>query len=905
MKTQIGLLAYSALASLIAVIAAPPVSAQVLELQPTVSPVPETSDRAATLVSPEESLAQDLPADLTDDAAASASLTVTDWESQLQLERHREAPPDESIAQAEAAVITDVRTSTTPEGLSITLVADQPLAAGPPEISGNALITDIPNATLALVDEEAAQQFSPTEGIALVQISELAGGGVRVSVTGTDAPPIAQVSAEAGGLVLSVVPGIATADADVSTDAIQVVVTATRTEEDILDIPRSVTVIDREELEQQLNFTTNLPDILGRLVPGLGAPPENDRTNLLRLRGRPITVLIDGVPQTPNNNSFATSLSTIDPSLVERIEVLRGPSAIYGDGGTGGIINIITRAPAETSVAYDLSLGGDLSLTSNQADVFGYGMRFGVSGSSERADGVLSVAYDVTNGQFNADGIRILPNGINDNDRIGLLAKVGFNLDEQQRLGFTYSFFRQLRNTDYRFDNSVIADPNADFGRALLIGEDGASYDDPPEQINHVLNMTYRHTDILGSQLDAQLYYRDTDEVGIFTDLSGLGLPAFFPELWQTSLQDEEYGGRLQIDTPLGDVFGVLWGVDYSRNETASPLLVSDPVAFAANQELNIIDRSLDRFPSYDLETLGLFAQGTWDITSQLQLSGGIRYENVDLSVDDYELAFRFPRERQGGTSSFDDVLFNVGLIYRPIPELGLFASFAQGFSIPDIGNSLQGVLPTFDVTDDLLLEPQKVDNFEAGIRADFNQLQATLSGFYNESELGSSISIDPATGFGVVNRAPQRNYGIEATVDWQPDTAWRLGGTFTWNEGENDVDDDGNFDALSSVEVQPVKLGLYLENETTSGWTNRFDLLLIGVRDRALDDGVDTVAPGGYTVVDFSSTVQLGEGQLTLGIGNLFNTEYVSTAGQLITNITQRPPAPGRTLSLRYSVNF
>ncbi|ESA33901.1 ferric aerobactin receptor [Leptolyngbya sp. Heron Island J] len=687
---------------------------------------------------------------------------------------------------------------------------------------------------------------------------------------------------------------------------LRIVVTATRTERDILEVPRSITVIDREDIEQQLLFNNSLADILGRLVPGYATPPGTTETQPRGgLRGRPIVVLIDGVPQTPNNDGFGSSLRIIDPELIERVEVLRGPSAIYGDGGTGGVVNIITRRPTEDSISYEFSTGVNTSLTSNQNDRFGYSGTFGVSAADEQGDGVLAISYDTVNGQFDADGDRIIRNGINDTDRLGLLAKVGFNLTDEQRLGLTYNFFKDETFSDFTIDNSVLANPDAEFGRALRIDVD---YEEPPEQVNHVLNLTYRHENILGSQLDAQVYYRDTELVQIFTDLRGLGLPPFFPALWQTTLDDTEIGGRLQIDTPLGNSANLLWGADYSQNDTASPLFIGDVATFSATGRIDIIDTSLDRFAAYDLNSLGLFAQSSWDITDQFQISGGLRYENVDLSVEDYNLAFRFPRERQGGDSSFDDVLFNAGLLYRPIPEIGVFASFAQGFSIPNIGDSLQGVPPVFNVTDDLLLDPQKVDNYEIGLQFEFNQLQGTLAGFYNESDLGSTLTLDPVTGFPVVNRAPQRNYGVEATLDWQPSDTWRLGGLFSWNEGESDIDDDGDFEELSLLEIEPIKVGLYVENQTTPGWTNRFDVFLVGTRDPNDSDvaGGLVNSVGDYTTVDFTSSINLGQGKLSLGIGNLFNEQYASvrqqTFGQAVSRIAA---APGRTFQIRYSVSF
>ncbi|WP_193911340.1 hypothetical protein [Vasconcelosia minhoensis] len=83
-----------------------------------------------------------------------AALAVDDWMAQA--------------VAAEAAMVTDVQASSTPAGLNIVLISDQPLSASESRVVGNALITEIPNATLNLTDEATAEQFSPAEGIALV-----------------------------------------------------------------------------------------------------------------------------------------------------------------------------------------------------------------------------------------------------------------------------------------------------------------------------------------------------------------------------------------------------------------------------------------------------------------------------------------------------------------------------------------------------------------------------------------------------------------------------------------------------------------------------------------------------------------------------------------------------------------
>lgn len=151
-------------------------------------------------------------------------------------------------------------------------------------------------------------------------------------------------------------------------------------EEPLEKIPRSVTVITREQIEDQSRFTRNLTDILGRTVPGLGPPTNRTNTFGSTLRGRDISVLIDGTPQNVNLGSIPAQLTTIDSEAIERIEVIRGSNAIYGGQATGGLINIITRKPSEERLTSKTEVGLNNSLT-NEADSFGYNLQHSISGT--------------------------------------------------------------------------------------------------------------------------------------------------------------------------------------------------------------------------------------------------------------------------------------------------------------------------------------------------------------------------------------------------------------------------------------------------------------------------------------------------------------------------------------------
>ncbi|MEM6521492.1 MAG: TonB-dependent receptor, partial [Cyanobacteria bacterium P01_C01_bin.70] len=763
-------------------------------------------------------------------------------------------------------------------------------------------------ATLALTDESAAEQFSPAEGIALVQVTTLPDGDVQLAITGTDAPPAAQINAQANNLVFSVLPGIASAVTS-DPEAIRVVVTATRTEEEITDVPRTVRVIEREEIEQQLEFTTNLNTVLGQLLPGFSPPPLRDGARGFTLRGRGVQVLVDGIPQNPNAFSNG-ELDTFSLDSLERIEVVPGASALYGDGAAGGTINLITRAPLEEAgVLYNVNVGASLPLTNLSTDAgFSYSGGIDIAGSDGRSDGRISLNYDEVNASFDADGNRIIPvSGLNEFDRLALLVKVGHDFDENQRIGLTYGFYRDTPDTEFGSDTSIFEIPGTQIARPIFIGD--FDYERSPGRITNVVNLTYRNTDIFGSQLDAQVYFNNFEDVATFGDIRDrTDLPDLFPDLFQNFFELTEIGTRVQVDTPLGDTANLLWGIDYSQEDNQGSAAVLDIPAFDANRELNIVEEftTID----YELENLGLFAQARWDITDQFQISGGLRYDDISFDANDFIAVFvredELPRERQGGSGGFDDVSFNAGLLYRPIPEVGLFANFSQGFSVPNVLRGLDNG-PTFN-PDNIQLEPITVDNYEIGVRAEFDTIQASIAGFYSESDLGASLRFDSDTGLTTLDRAPQRNYGVEVAVDWQPSDFWRLGGNFTWSEGENDRNDDGDFEPLTSLSVPPIKVGLYVENRTTPRWSNRLQLLFVGDRDRAFDEGVDRFEVESYFSLDLLSTLKIGSsGRLTLGLENLLNSDDLVLNSQERVSVFEdrRFARPGITASLRYSVEF
>jgi vitamin B12 transporter len=148
------------------------------------------------------------------------------------------------------------------------------------------------------------------------------------------------------GLLISTV--VLAQDSTKTTFLQEVVVSASRSEQPIIDIPRSVSVIRREVIEKSIY--QSLGDLLnaqsGLYVVGANQTPGTNQNIFMRgTNSNQVAVLIDGVRITdPSSPNSAIDLSEVSLVNVERVEVIRGShSTMSGGAAIGGVINIITK----------------------------------------------------------------------------------------------------------------------------------------------------------------------------------------------------------------------------------------------------------------------------------------------------------------------------------------------------------------------------------------------------------------------------------------------------------------------------------------------------------------------------------------------------------------------------------
>ncbi|BAY86122.1 ferric aerobactin receptor [Calothrix parasitica NIES-267] len=106
-----------------------------------------------------------------------------------------------------------------------------------------------------------------------------------------------------------------------------------------------------------------------------------------------------------------------------------------------------------------------------------------------------------------------------------------------------------------------------------------------------------------------------------------------------------------------------------------------------------------------------------WDVSEQFLVSGGLRHERFEFSVDEFTplLDNNVGPSVPSAELDFDDTVFNIGAVYKATPNVSLFANFAQGYSVPQLFRVLNFLPVGFTIENDVgFLQPQKVDIYFA-----------------------------------------------------------------------------------------------------------------------------------------------------------------------------------------------
>lgn len=537
----------------------------------------------------------------------------------------------------------------------------------------------------------------------------------------------------------------ATAAEDIYTKGVEV--TATRVAHDLMDVPMSVGVVTAEDIKKK-GVTT-----IGELIQDVpGVELQNDGTpGLVRIsiRGEGTmrsTILIDGQKVSEHKSMSGTPI-LIDPSAVERVEVIKGPaSVLYGSDAIGGVINIITKKGGNKPVQFDAGVGYNGS-----GD--GFTENASVYGSYKKLNYRLSGSY--------AD--------------FGNLKTPDKTID-----GTDYDTQSASMFLSYDFTDNFTAGISADYfeGNFNTATDDMSSYDNFAVKIKPWKRQKFAFfTDVKNindylARLRFDAYMQKTDKK--MQNIVGMSVVDMDNHA-DNSIKSK--GISLQTEWQLGEKNYLIAGAGADSDSLDATTTTKMDMVMVPNMmelhttSLSELDGGQDSYYAFlSNETL---------LPYDLTASYGVRYTYVKTSVDNINARYlpgsymimsghttdytqKTPQVGTVGEESNSKAVFNFGLVWRGIEDLALRAAWSQGFRAPTIQEkfliSSMGGGTEIGNPD---LDPETSDNFELGARYSGKRLNVDAAAFLSladnyitTKDIGNDqyqyFNIGKATSFGI-----------------------------------------------------------------------------------------------------------------------------------------------------------
>ena len=684
-------------------------------------------------------------------------------------------------------------------------------------------------------------------------------------------------------------------------DIERIIVTGSRIAESIDEVPASITIITQKQIAQQLKVSSEIQSLLANLVPGMAPSTGTSSNSGQTLRGRAPLVMIDGVPQSTPLRNGALGIRTLDASVIERIEVIKGATSIYGNGAAGGIINYITKKANS-----DKALSGHASISSRFSaieieDSVGQRYEGGINGEVNNFNYVFNASYEKNGLQRDADGdILGLKYGLSDAVMQDYFAKLGYHFDQEKSLQFTYNYFQSKQDVDLI---DQIGDRNiGEKTQAIPVPAGKSVLGEPQGPTNHNMMLKYVDDEVFAQTgLMVDLYRQEVENIFFYSPT--LANPDEGYAGGQSLINSEKKGLRVTFNTLVDFSFDngdsleatFIYGIDALNDVTSQPMV--DGRVWV---------------PEMDMESLAGFLQTKLIFNDDLVIKFGVRQEDIDLTVNDYSTLklckkidqCSVPVNVTGDTLNYKATTYNIGVKYNALALFSPFISYSQGADISDTGRLLR----TATVTDISLIrtEASIIDNYELGFSSDFEQVHFEFASYFSTSELGTTNKFDEATGVYMPVRAPQEIYGYEALINYDINEAWAVNATYSWVEGKNTEADV----YLGAKQISPPKATVNINWNPNNDISLALNYLYVGDRKRFEPVDGEYVGDQGpidsYQIVNLSGNYDFANDlSAFIGVENLFNQDYYPTKSQGYTYGGYNIKGLGTTVNIGLNYQF
>ncbi|WP_203008026.1 TonB-dependent receptor [Pseudomonas paraversuta] len=720
----------------------------------------------------------------------------------------------------------------------------------------------------------------------------------------------------------------------------QVTISATRQEQDVNSVPSTISVHDRQELDRQ---NVNTIKELVRYEPGVSVGGTGQRGgvsgyNIRGIDGDRILTQVDGVeiPDSFFNGPYAkTQRNYVDPEIVKRVEILRGPaSVLYGSNAIGGAVSYFTLDPDDI-IKPGQDVGARLKTGYSSADRSW--LKSGtVAGRAGDFDGLLHLSQrdgHETESYGNHGGTGLSRTAANPEDvkTTNVLAKAGWNYNDDDRLAFTYE----------KFKNRIDANEKSAVGGPFNQGQPLGMYrsrtgTDTVSRERFGLENSMVVDSVVADNLKLSLNYQTAK-----TDQNTL--EDYFPftrnvlRSRNTTYEEKQWVLDAQADKAfqIADTDHLLtYGatvknqkVTGSRSGSGVCLAVGRGCsAVGANSPSDYLVKSSD-FPDPTINTYSLFAQDeiSWN---DWTLMPGLRYDYTKLTPHiTQEFLNTVAAADKSSVSDKEKVWHRLspkfGLTYALSEEYTWYGQYAEGFRTPS-AKALYGRFTNlgegYSVEPNPDLEPEKSKSFETGLRGTFDAGSFDVAVFYNKyrdfiNEDAITPGYDELTfQSNNIKHATIKGAEIKGRLNLDafgaPHGLYNIG-SVAYAHGRND--DTG--EPINSVNPLKAVLGLGYEQENYGAlvsWT------LVKRKDQVDDsnffspDGTSTQFKSpGYGVIDLSGFYKVTRDvTVNAGLYNLTDKKYwnwddvrgydsVGEAGVINPANMDRLTAPGRNFAI------
>jgi iron complex outermembrane receptor protein len=615
-------------------------------------------------------------------------------------------------------------------------------------------------------------------------------------------------------------PGFAVEDSSLD----EIIVTARRVEERAQDVPISITVFNQEQLTNRNVVTAG---DLATYTPSLAANTRfGPETTTFSIRGftqegntAPSVAVYFGdvvAPRAQGGTAGGNGAGVGSYFDLQNVQVLKGPQGtLFGRNTTGGAVLLVPQKPTSQFEGYVEGSVGNLDMRRLQAVVnipFSDAVRFRLGVDSQEQDGYLR----------NKSGIG--PSNFNDVGYVAVRASLAVDLTPNIE-NYTIATYSTSDTNGPYFKVSICNPaPGPASGPAQILGPLGCAqlarqnargdgfYDvenGNPFAAQHIRQQqiinttTWQAGDALTvKNIASYAQFKQDQNLTLFGDNFFLapGVPFVYVGLYRDpgtdSISQWTATDELQLQ---GHIWSnaLVWqtGLYFEKSGpldgfqgSLSPILLSctDPTTFKCRDVLGTPTRPAgfiqESLTEYNFRDLGVYAQATYKLTSQLSLTGGIRYTDDRTEGTSNNSTIFFPVAntpaavcinnpcRLNVVQESEKPTWLVDLEYKPIDDAMLYGKYARGYR--------QGGVNTNN-TSFATWNPEKVDMFEIGAKTSFHgAISGTfnIAAFYNDfTDQQLAANAIPAPGAAVsptqavVNAGKSKIKGVEIEAAIRP----------------------------------------------------------------------------------------------------------------------------------------